>query len=155
MNWNELAQMRVGDVKPPPILPVGHYDGLIVGDYKTGNSSQKQTPFVTYEVKLNGARGDVDQSALAEIYDPFGRTQELTFWLSPNALYILTDFAKALGCSDQATIPECADFIKECGEPIVVSVEHEPNRNNPDRPRVRLGFAVAATTYEEREAQAA
>lgn len=153
-SWNELAQTKVGEVKPPALLPIGHYAGLVVGEYETGNSAKKQTPFVTFQVKLTEALGDVDAEELQAIEgDPFEKTRDLTYYLSPNALFMLTEFAQALGCSDQATIMEAIEHIQNSGEPIVVQISHEPNERNPDRPYVRINGALAAGEWERRQAQ--
>jgi len=155
-SWADLNNTKVGEVKAPSLLPVGHYMGLITGQPETGNSAKKQTPFVTFQVKLTEALGDVDQDELNALEgNPLDKTRDLTYYLSPNALFMLTDLVKSLGGSDQMTIMESIEWLAGVGEPIVVQITHEPNERNPERPFVRINNAVAATAYEASQAAAA
>lgn len=154
LSWADLNQTQIGDVKAPPLLPIGHYASLIVGQYETGNSEKKGTPFVTFEVKLTEALGDVDAEELAAIEgSPFDKTREATYYLTANSLFILTDLAKALGGSDALTVMQAIEHIQTCGEPLAAQIIHEPNDRNPERPFVKIGGLVALREYEARVAQ--
>lgn len=151
--WAELAQMKSGEQKAPPLLPQGHYMGLITGQPELGASSKKQTPFATFPVRLTEALADVDQEELGAIEgNPLEKEREITFYITPNSAFLLVDLARGLGADvDNQTITDTVEWLGGCGEPIVFRVEHEPNTRNPDRPFVRLSEAVAATVWEEQQ----
>lgn len=146
-SWNDLANTKLADVERPPLRPQGHYVGVISGKGETGESSKKGTLFVTFPVNINEALEDVDADQLTEA----GGAQfkgEITFWLSPKALWMFTEFGKSMGASDSYGVLELAEWLADCGEPIVFQGTHEPNEKNPDRPFFRLQNPVPLASFQ-------
>lgn len=154
LDWNELAQTKVADVERPPLRPVGHYVGVFTGKAKTGESDKKGTLFATFPVQINEAMDDVDAEQIAEAGGPQFKS-EYTFWLTPKALWMLTEFGKQMGASDQQGVIELLEWLSDCGEPIVFNGTHEPNERNPDRPFFRLQNAIPLSLFQQAQQTAA
>lgn len=147
LDWNTLAQTKTGDVERPPLRPQGHYVGVISGKGETGESSKKGTLFVTFPVQVQEALEDVDEDELAASGGANYKS-EVTFWLSPKALWMFTEFGKGMGASDELNILELAEWLGDCGEQIVFQGSHEPNERNPDRPFFRLNNPVPLSQFK-------
>lgn len=147
MDWNQLANTKLGDVERPPLRPQGHYVGVISGKAETGESSKKGTLFATFPVQINEALEDVDADQLAEAGGANFKG-EVTFWLSPKALWMFTEFGKQMGASDELGVMELMEWLSESGEPIVFQGTHEPNEKNPDRPFFRLQNPVPLSAFK-------
>lgn len=146
LNWNDLAQTKLNDVERPPLRPQGHYVAVISGKGETGESTKKGTLYITFPVNVQEAMDDVDPEELAAA----GGAQfkgEVTFWLSPKALWMFTEFAKGMGCSDDLNVLESAEWLADSGEAFVVQGTHEPNDRNPDRPYFRLQNPVPLSQF--------
>lgn len=147
LDWNQLANTKVGEVERPPLRPQGHYVGVISGKAETGESSKKGTLYATFPVQINEALEDVDPDQLAEAGGPNFKG-EVTFWLSPKALWMFTEFGKQMGASDELGVMELMEWLSESGEPIVFQGTHEPNERNPDRPYFRLQNPVPLSAFQ-------
>lgn len=147
LDWGQLANTKLGEVERPPLRPTGHYVGVISGKAETGESTKKGTLFATFPVQINEALDDVDAEALAEAGGANFKGEQ-TFWLSPKALWMFTEFGKAMGASDEYNVMELAEWLADCGEPIVFQGTHEPNERNPDRPFFRLQNPVPLSQFQ-------
>jgi hypothetical protein len=147
LNWNDLANTTVGDVERPPLKPIGHYVGVFSGKAETGESTKKGTLYATFPVQVNEALDDVDQEQLNEAGGPNFKG-ECTFWLSPKALWMITEFGKQMGASDELNVMELIEWLGDCGEPIVFQGTHEPNDRNPERPFFRLQNPVPLSAFQ-------
>lgn len=150
LNWESLAQTSVGDVERPPLRPVGHYVALFAGRAEQGASSKKGTLFLKYPTTVQSALDDVD---VAELEAAGGASfkGEVVFWISPNALWRFTDFAKGMGASDEMNVLEAAEYLAGCGEPFVVEARHEENDKNPGNFFLRLDNPIPLSVWEERQ----
>lgn len=118
VNFNELLSVQVDSVERPKSFPVGHYEAVVAG-HEMGKSSQKETPYVRFQIKLIGPSEDVDE----ELFDDAGgmealrerRPVPLTFYLTPDAMFRLRKFLEdtmELNCSGRnfdEVIPETAN----------------------------------------------
>jgi hypothetical protein len=147
LDWNTLAQTKVNEVERPPLRPQGHYVGVISGKGETGESSKKGTLFVTFPVQISEALDDVDADELQESGGANFKG-EITFWLSPKALWMFTEFGKGMGASDELNVLELAEWLGDCGEQIVFQGTHEPNERNPDRPFFRLQNPTPLSSFQ-------
>jgi hypothetical protein len=147
LNWNDLASTKLDDVERPPLRPQGHYIGVFSGKAETGESSKKGTLFATFPVQVNEAMDDVDAEALAAAGGANFKG-ECTFWLSPKALWMFTEFAEGMGASNELNVLEAAEWLADCGEPIVFQGNHEPNEKNPDRPFFKLQNPVPLSKFQ-------
>ena len=131
VNFNKLLGVQVQSVERPKNFPTGHYDSVIIG-HEMGKSSQKETPFVKFGVKLLGPTDDVDQ----ELFEEAGGMEALqnrkpldyTFYITADALHRLRYFLEeglALNCSARnfdEVIPETANAS------VIVQVGHRAGR---------------------------
>lgn len=149
LNWNDLAQTRVGDVERPPLKPAGHYTAVISGRGEATNSPKKGTLMLTFPVQVQEAMQDVDADELQAAGGPNFKGQ-VTFFLTPNSLYRFTEFGKGLGASDDLNIMELAEWIASSGEAFVVEARHESSDQNPDRVFLRLDNPTPLSQYQAR-----
>lgn len=105
VNFSELLNVQVDSVERPKSFPVGNYEAIIAG-HEMGKSSQKETPYVRFNVKLIGPTEDVDD----DLFEAAGGMEALrerkpvplTFYLTRDALYRLREFLEnglELSCS--------------------------------------------------------
>jgi hypothetical protein len=94
-NFRELLTQPTENFKKPPALPEGHYYGTIKG-HEFGKSSKKQTNFVQFNITINGPSDDVDEEAMAEIDLSGGKEVRTTFYITPAAMWRLTDFLNSV-----------------------------------------------------------
>lgn len=149
MQWSDLANTKVGDVERPKHIPDGHYIGQFTGAPKVENVGQKQTLAAEYPVRLTEPLDDVDMDLFNESNGFNKNGYRFTFWLTPDALYRYTEFGKALGVSDEAGIPEMAEFIATCGEPIVFRAVN--GTSNKGAPILNLEEAIPLSLYREQQ----
>ncbi len=127
VNFNELLSVQIESVERPKNFPVGHYESVIAA-HEVGKSSQKETPFVRFQVKLLGPGEDVD----VDLFEQAGGMEALrerkpvpmTYYLTKDALYRLREFLEdglGLNCSGRnfdEVIPETVNAS------LVVHVSH-------------------------------
>lgn len=149
LNWNDLANTRVGEVEPPKLIPVGHYQGHIKGAVKVENKGKKKTLCATFPIVLTEPLSDVDEEAFSES-DGFRKDgYELQFWLTPASLFRFTEFGKALGASEDMSIPEMAEFLADCGESFAIQASHRQDEQHPNRVYLDLDNPIALADYTE------
>lgn len=146
LNWNELANTRVGEVERPPLKPAGHYTAVITGRGEASNSKKKGTLMLTFPIQVQEPMDDVDAEELAAAGGANFKG-EITFFLTPNSLYRFTEFGKGLGASDDLNIPELAEWLADSGEPFVVEARHEAAQDNPERVFMRLDNPTPLSQY--------
>ena len=127
VNFSELLSVQVDSVERPKSFPVGHYEAVIAG-HEMGKSSQKETPYVRFLIKLIGPSEDVDE----DLFDAAGgmtalrerKPLFLTFYLTKDAMFRLREFLEnglELNCSGRnfdEVIPETANVS------VTVHVSH-------------------------------
>ena len=131
VDFKELLSTQIESAERPKNFPVGHYDAVVAA-HEIGKSSQKETPFVRFPIKLVGPGEDVD----AELFEEAGGMEALrerkpvpmTFYLTKDALFRLREFLEnglALDCGGRnfdEVIPETVNM------PLVVHVSHRAGR---------------------------
>jgi hypothetical protein len=150
LNWSELGNTRVGEVEPPKQIPVGHYSSVITGAGKVDNVGQNKTLCITYPIRLNEPMSDVDADEFAAS-DGFSKGgYELSFYLTPASLYRYTEFGKALGASDDMSVPEMSEFLANCGEEFVVEVSLGTSKKG--RQFLQIDNPISMAAYNEESA---
>lgn len=91
VDMNALLDTQADDVEAPKPMPVGEYT-FRVSRYETGESSQKNTPFVRYFLQPIAAGDDVDEELLSEISDWQQKEMRVTFYITDKAMFMLRDF---------------------------------------------------------------
>lgn len=134
-SFEDLASIKGNEVEKPQPLPAGHYTAKFTGSYQQHKSPKKGTLAARYEVVLLEGHDDVDLSGFT---GDLNKPRNYDFWLSPNALFMFTDFAEALGLDMEMSIPELIEAMAAYDGTFVAVVEHEPNEKDPDSPYSRI-----------------
>lgn len=95
-NFQSILDEAPTEVLVPPPMPVGTYLCIVSG-YEYGESNQKKTPFVQFQLRPVAASEDVDEEELAEIGGLDGKTLRTTYYLTEDAAYRLDEFHEHCG----------------------------------------------------------
>lgn len=134
VNFADLAQIRAGDVKPPVLVPEGHYTAQFTGPMKQ-HKAQSGNVAMRFPFRLIAAGEDVDQEALETAGGLPDKEYALDFWMSPDARYRFTDFAcKSQGLSDDLNLIELAEGLIAENRPFTIEAKHEANSKDPEKP---------------------
>lgn len=133
VNFADLAQVKAADVKPPVLLPTGHYTCQFAGPMKQ-HKAKSGNVAMRYPFKVLAPGSDVDDNDLESAGGIPDKEYALDFWMSPDARYRFTDFAcKAQGLSDELNLIELAEALISENKPFTLEAKHEPN-DDPDKP---------------------
>lgn len=127
-NFAALLEKPATDVERPKALPAGTYLCVVKGLPENGESSQKKTPFVRFNLQPLAAQEDVDAEALKEMGGLEGKTIRDTYYVTEDALYRLKEFLEHLGVEpDDKSI---AQMISEApGCQVLVSIRHRASQD--------------------------
>jgi hypothetical protein len=132
----DLANTKVGDVEPPKLIPIGHYEVQITGPFKEHKAKSGNTA-ARFPMKVIAPSDDVDAEALAEAGGLPTKEFNLDFWMSPEALFRFTNFAKAQGVSESANLIEALEEVGTNGTPFLMEAKHEPDSRDPEKVYLR------------------
>lgn len=114
-DFNSILNTQAGQAERPKTPPVGTYVGFIK-NYEFGESAQKKTKYVRFNLVASQPQPDVDE----QLFMDFGGSEALgkaklrvDFYLTPDALYRLDEFLMSLGIelsgrTYKETLPETA-----------------------------------------------
>jgi hypothetical protein len=141
--FQDLANTKVGDVEPPKLIPIGHYTAQITGQFaehkaKSGNVAAR------FPFKVLAAGDTVDAEALAAAGGIPDKQYNMDFWMSPDALFRFTDFAKVQGVSESANLMEALEEVGTNGQPFTIEVKHQQDQNDPNKVYLRFDNPTAA-----------
>lgn len=134
--FSDLLDVDAGSVRPPPIKPGGQYSGTIL-DYKLDKSKEKQTPFVRFTFNNVAPGAAINPADL--LWDAKGDGNMVPmdlskwhpttdFYLTPDALFRLTEFLKSLGIKVEGRkIGACLPDAK--GLPVILDAKQETITN--------------------------
>lgn len=142
-SFADLANTKVGEVEPPKLIPTGHYEALFTKPAAETKSRQKGTLGAKFPLKLVAPTDDVDQEALAAMGGLPDKEYDFTFWLTPDSLFRLTDFGKAMGHSDELNVVELLEALGTSGDTFLVEVKHETDSRDPNKVFLRLDNPTA------------
>lgn len=124
-------------IERPKPLPQGSWFTVVTG-HRFDRSSQQQTEFVEFTLKVTAPGDDVDEEELKKFLTaPDGSMKDIkeavvrnTYYLTENALYRLKDFCKNCGVDvGKGTTPR--EWIPETQNAEVgIFVRHKPWQNN-------------------------
>jgi hypothetical protein len=130
-NFSELASVKGNQVEKPKPAPIGHYSAMFAGpvvrkDAKSGNFGME------FPIKLTEAHDDVDAELLAATNKWNEKTLKIVFWMSEDARWRFTEFAKAVGIDvDDLNLVEIAEKLLEEKPPFMVEIKHRQDENDP------------------------
>lgn len=135
-SFAELANVKVGEVERPKPIPPGHYQAQFTGPAKE-HKARSGNLALRFPFKLIGAGDDVDQDELEAAGGVPDKEFNLDFWMSPDARYRFTEFAKAQGVSEDLNIIEAAEQLVAAG-PFMIQAKQETNPENAEQVYTRF-----------------
>lgn len=131
-----LSQSPTEVIRPKP-LPKGTYL-CTVGQWESGESSKKKTPFVKFPLKPLAPLDDVDSTELTEVGGLENKTLSVTYYITEDAIGMLDEFHTHCGIdlTDGATRIDRNDEVTN--SQVLAVVDHEIDQNDPSRVYTRV-----------------
>jgi len=131
VDFRQLLSKPLDDVKRPPPLPGGTYKGRVKG-FELGESTQKKTPFVRFNLSVESPGEDVPAESLVDI-DLTKKSLRRDYFLTEDAYYRVKEFLESLGINTSGrtldeTLPETQNAE------VLMTVVLSLNRNDPKAP---------------------
>lgn len=121
-NFAQLLRKPADEVKRPEALPDGTYFGTIQG-HEFGESKQKKTPYIQFNIILTHAGDGVDTEGL----EPNGRKFRDTYYLTEDAMWRLKDFLEGLGVNTEGRSFD--ELIPQTqGRSVMLDIARAPNQ---------------------------
>jgi hypothetical protein len=67
--FDDLANVRGGDVKPPVTLPTGHYEAILEGPMTPHKAAKSGNVAMRFPCRITSATDDVDQESLNTVLE--------------------------------------------------------------------------------------
>jgi hypothetical protein len=155
-NISDILNRPAEDVEAPKPLPPGSYNCIIKGLPEQGESSKKKTAFLRFTFQISSARDDVDSEALDEYLTAkdgskgsiAGRLVTSDYYLTDNALFMLTDMLAAIGIDFEGGKSISTAIDETPNMECVVFINHEPSADGK-RFFARVGKVVGASEMDE------
>lgn len=127
VDFSSLLRTPTDNIKAPKPLPAGTYRGII-SKHELGQSKQKQTPFVMFEVRPQGAEADVAPEDLEGI-DLSTKTLRATYYLTPDSMFRVVDLAKS--CGHNVSGRPLGEVIQDLSmnTPVLIEVTQRPSQD--------------------------
>lgn len=141
-NFSSILDRKPSEIEEPKAMPVGTYLVILQGQYQTGESSQKKTPFVFFPSKVLQAQDDVSVDEINTFGGVQGKElkgrQGLQFYTSEDAMYRLKEFLiDHLGIDpmgSDGTERSIKEMLADApGKQVLVQITHQPS---PDGKRL-------------------
>lgn len=134
-NISDILNRPAEDVEAPKPLPPGSYNCVIKGLPEQGESSKKKTAFLRFTFQITSAGEDVDPEALTEyltakdgeVGSIAGRLVTSDYYLTDNALFMLTDMLAAIGIDFTGGKSISTAIDETPNTECVVFINHEPS----------------------------
>lgn len=132
-NFASILSESPTEVDRPKPLPPGTYL-CVVGVSEVGQSSKKKTDFLKFPLKPLAAMADVDEAALEEVGGLEGRNLSITFYVTPDAIFMLDDFHVNCGCDIASDGLDRAQRNDEVvNSQVLAVVTHRIDDQDPER----------------------
>lgn len=154
-NISDILNRPGEDVEPPKTLPAGSYSCIVKGLPEQGESSKKKTPYLRFSFQIT-APLDIEESDIVEYEttkDGEGRKIVGTivtsdYYLTDNALFMLTDMLTNLGVDWEGGKSITAAIDETPNSECTVFINHEPS-NDGKRFFARVGRVAKAADLDE------
>src|SRR6266576_1924337 len=90
-SFEDILNRPASETKMPEAYPVGTYHCLVDGPPEPGKSSQKQTDFLRFKLKILSPMQDVDAAKAAEL-QVVGKPIAAEYYITDNAAWRLKEF---------------------------------------------------------------
>lgn len=136
-NFASILSEAPTEINRPKPLPVGTYL-CIVGTPEPGQSSKKKTDFLKFPLRPVAAMDDVDSDALEEVGGLDGKSLSVTFYITPDAIFMLDQFHS--DCGIDLTEPASRADRNEAviNSQVLAVVSHRIDDNDPSRVYVEV-----------------
>lgn len=130
-DFQKLMNVPIDEIKPPPTLPPGTYEGIATS-FEFGESSQKKTPYVQIHCQPTSPGDDVDMADYNDADPPIDLSKKqfrTNFYLTENAYFMLKNFLESFedvttkGRTLDAVMPEIVN------KPILMEIDRNPNND--------------------------
>lgn len=123
-NFEDILNKKASEIKPPPAYPVGTYHCLVDGPPTPGKSSQKQTDFLQFKLKILSPMQDVDAQQAAE-QQIVGKMIQNEYYITDATAWRIKEFLV-----DHLGIEEGDKSLKELvaespGKQVLAKLRHE------------------------------
>ena len=136
-NFQSILNASPTEVERPKPLPAGTYL-CTVGGWESGQSSKKKTDFIKFGLKPTSAMEDVDETALHELGGLEGKNLSITFYITPDAVFMLDEFQENCGVD----MTDGTSRVARCDEiqnaQILAVVTHRIDDTDPSRTYVEV-----------------
>lgn len=127
-NFSALLEKPADSVERPKPLPAFTYLCVVKGLPENGESTQKKTPFVRFNLSPLAAVGEFDQAEIDAIGGLEGKTIRDTYYITEDALWRLKQFLE--NCGIEAEDKSIAQMISEApGCQILVTMRHRSSED--------------------------
>lgn len=127
LSFEEILNFDSNEVERPKPLPKGTY-ATIIKNYEQGTSPQKGTPFIQFNLQIQGPLDDVDQDEITAFGAVAGKMIRATFWFNEANLersrYFLSKFLDAAKVDPGQTVDRIEASIN-CQ--VGALTRHKPN----------------------------
>ena len=152
-SFADLASIKGNEVQKPKALPAVFYSAIITGPFSEHKNKAKDNFALRFPVKLVEALDDDAKVTIGNdelMSKAFQKNYTIDFWMSEAARYRFTEFAKAVGVSDELNLVEMAEeVVRICGsEPFLLQGTHSPNDKDPESPFFRLDNPAPMSAFE-------
>lgn len=128
-NFGALLDKPGSEIERPKPLPQGSYVAMVQGLPRFDKSSQKQTEFVEFTLKLLSAQEDVDADELKDLGGLADKTIKATYYITEGALWRLKEFLTSCGL-DADGDGSLRELIEETpGQQVGIFINHEASRD--------------------------
>lgn len=135
-----LLDKPADEIEAPKPIPTGFYR-VTNTKFEMGESNQKKTPFVRFEVALLSVEAEVDEDELEAAGGTEGKTLRQTFYLTPDSMFRVKQFATDILGVDTKGL-SLGEVIQSCLQiPYIASVTHT---QSPDGTRVYTEIGTTA-----------
>lgn len=124
VNFGNILNKNLSDVKRPEPLPPGTYYGTI-GRYETVEVGQNKTPAVRLSGRYTGIGDDVDPADLPEGTEIEKKNWNFNFFITEDAMWRLSEFCTNMGVAADNLGQAIAELV---GKDVQLSVEQIPTR---------------------------
>jgi hypothetical protein len=131
LNFAEILDIKLEEIKPHQPLPVGTYHCFVDGQPITGQAGPNNTNCVTFNLKVIQAQDDVDPKQLAEAINGealSGRSIKHLMFITDRSKHRIKKFlVDDLGVDPTNSLRQA--LLEAMGKPVLVKLVHQASKD--------------------------